>query len=131
VLYGAATLWYALALPAHPDYLTTFLPATLLTGTGIAFALPMLTSASVNALGIERLGVGSGTNATARQLGGVLGVSILVAIVGHPVAGAALGSFHAGWIFISAAAFAAALLATRLERRPSVEAERAPELASG
>ena len=109
LLYAAGTAWYALALPSHPAYLTRFLPATLLTGVGIACALPMLTSAALSGLPSSDLGVASGANATARQLGGVLGVAILVAILGHAGAGgASVGAFHAGWAFISLAALATA-----------------------
>jgi hypothetical protein len=44
-----------------------------------------------------------------RQLGSVLGVAILVAIIGHPTAGSALAGFRDGWSFIIAAMIASAV----------------------
>jgi hypothetical protein len=48
-----------------------------------------------------------------RQLGSALGVAILIAIIGHPSPGGALGAFGDGWTFMigSALVAGAALLA--------------------
>jgi EmrB/QacA subfamily drug resistance transporter len=117
LLYAAGSAWYALAITDDPAYVTRFLPMTVLTGVGIACALPLLTSAAVTALGPERWGVGSGANATARQLGGVLGVAILVAIVGTPTPTDALARFHAGWAFVAIASGLTAAVACALSPR--------------
>ena len=119
LLYAAGNAWYAIAIPAEPAFVSHFLPATLLTGAGIAAALPTLTSAAVTALPETRWGVASGANATARQLGGVLGIAILVAIVGDAAGREALGEFHAGWTFIALAAGLAAAVALALAGRES------------
>jgi EmrB/QacA subfamily drug resistance transporter len=118
LLYALGSAWYALAIPGEPAYVERFLPMTVLTGIGIACALPLLTSAAVTALRPERWGVGSGANATARQLGGVLGVAILVAIVGTPAPAEALARFHAGWAFVAVASGLTAAAACALSPGP-------------
>jgi EmrB/QacA subfamily drug resistance transporter len=131
LLYAAGTAWYALALPAHPAYVTRFLPATLLTGVGIACALPMLTSAAVSGLRTADLGVGSGANATARQLGGVLGIAILVAILHGAGHGSSLGAFHAGWAFIAVASACTAGLGLLLGPHAAAHIEPAGDAVVG
>jgi EmrB/QacA subfamily drug resistance transporter len=126
ILYAAGNAWYALMIPAQPDYVTHFLPATVLTGVGIACAFPMLTSAAVQSSGAASMGAACGANATARQLGGVLGIAVLVALVGTPGNLDALGSFHAGWAFIASCAAASAVVALWL---PRTAESRAPAVA--
>ena len=121
LFYAAGNGWYALAIPHEPAYVTHFLPATLLTGIGIACALPMLTSAAVEAVGPANLGTASAANATARQLGGVLGIAILIAIVGTPAAAEALGQFHAGWGFIATCAALSGAVALTLRSQREAE----------
>jgi predicted MFS family arabinose efflux permease len=123
LLYALGSAWYAVAMPEEPAYLSRFLPMTLFTGVGMACALPLLTSVAVTALRPERWGLGSGANATARQLGGVLGVAVLVAILGTPQPADALAHFHAGWAFVAiasalTAAAACALSPKRVEASP-------------
>ena len=59
----------------------------------------MLSAAAVAGLPQERFGVGGAINQTARQLGAVLGVAILIAIIGTPDSPAqALSRFHTAWL---------------------------------
>jgi hypothetical protein len=51
----------------------------------------------------QRFAVGSAVNQTARQVGGAVGVAILVVILGAPHSvTAALSSFHHLWWFVAA-----------------------------
>ncbi len=120
LVYATGSACYALTLPAEPAFVTHFLPVSFLSGIGIAAALPTLTAAAITSLPERRFGAAAGANATARQLGGVLGVAILVAIVGDATGPGAVGDFHAGWAFIAVAAVLAAVAASRLAlRRPA------------
>lgn len=56
---------------------------TALTGAGLGLSLPALTAAGMAALPPEARGVGSGVLNTARQLGFLLGVAVLVAVFAH------------------------------------------------
>ncbi len=112
--YATGSAAYALTLPAEPAFVTHFLPVAVLGGIGIAAALPTLTAAAITSLPESRYGAAGGANATARQLGGVLGVAVLIAIVGDATGPGAVGEFHAGWAFIALAAVLAAVAAAKL-----------------
>ncbi len=73
----------ALARPApgHPAYLTHLLPAQLLGGAGVGLSIPSLLGAGSAALPPARFGTGSGVLNMARQIGTVIGVAALVAIL--------------------------------------------------
>ena len=124
LVFAAAQLWSVFLMPVEPDYLSRWLPASLLTGLGVALTFPVLSAAAVAGLPPERFGVGGAVNQTARQMGAVLGVALLVSILGTPTSpDAALDAFRQAWVLCAAAAVTAALIASRL--RP-VEAA-APE----
>ncbi|MEV5613705.1 MFS transporter [Streptomyces sp. NPDC052225] len=63
-------------------------------GTGFALTLSPLTGAAVQAVGPQEGGLASGVSSTARQIGGVLGVAVLGAVVRGQQSGGA--SFEAG-----------------------------------
>jgi MFS family permease len=86
----------------QPAYLAEWLPGTLLMGLGIGLTFPVLSAAAVSSLPAERFGVGSAVNQTARQVGGSIGVAILVVILGARVPGSLLeqlGHYHALWFY--------------------------------
>ena len=112
-------------MPLEPDYLGRWLPASLLTGLGVALTFPVLSAAAVAGLPPERFGVGGAVNQTARQMGAVLGVALLVSILGTPTSSeAALDAFRQAWVLCAAAAITSALIASRL--RPVKAAVPAP-----
>jgi len=77
---GAMALWLA-QIQARPAYLTHLLPAQLLGGAGVGLAIPSLLAAGSLSLSPDRFGTGSGILNMARQVGTVLGVAALVAIL--------------------------------------------------
>ena len=77
---GAQLLWLA-QIQAQPAYLTHLLPAQLLGGAGVGLTIPSLLGAGSASLTPGRFGTGSGILNTARQVGTVLGVAGLVAIL--------------------------------------------------
>src|SRR5215475_6809538 len=77
---GAMALWLA-QIQAQPAYLTHLLPAQLLGGAGVGLAIPSLFGAGSLSLSPDRFGTGSGILNMARQVGTVLGVAALVAIL--------------------------------------------------
>jgi EmrB/QacA subfamily drug resistance transporter len=79
---GAMTLWL-IQIQAQPAYLTHLLPAQLLGGAGVGLAIPSLLGAGSLSLTPDRFGTGSGILNMARQVGTVLGVAALVAILAH------------------------------------------------
>ena len=98
VVFATGLAWLALRVGISREYLTTWLPGTLVVGLGIGLTFPVLSAAAVSSLHQERFSVGSAVNQTARQVGGALGVAVLVVIVGVPhSADAALTAFHHLW----------------------------------
>ena len=123
VAMTAAQVWFVTRTSASPSYVLDFLPGSVLAGLAIGFAFSALGAASAQALPPEQFGAGSAVGATARQLGAVLGVAVLVAVLGDPAAGEALRAFHAAWTVIGVTALACALvslgLGPRRPRRPA------------
>jgi hypothetical protein len=88
----------ALVGPSGAHYASELLPGQLLAGIGIGLALPSLLSSATVELPAHRRSTGSGVINMARQIGLVLGVSIVVAIVGTPASYAsAHRAFVHGW----------------------------------
>lgn len=97
IVYAAGAGWYALRAGPSADYLRDWLPGTLLTGAGLALALPSLTSAALADATPSQYGAGSAINATSRALGGAIGIAATTAIV----AGAyGTSAFHRAWVVV-------------------------------
>ena len=79
---GAMALWLT-QIQAQPAYLTHLLPAQLLGGAGVGLTIPSLLAAGSLSLTPDRFGTGSGVLNMSRQVGTVLGVAALVAILAH------------------------------------------------
>src|SRR5215472_2010528 len=114
---GAMSLWLT-QIQAHPAYLTHLLPAQLLGGAGVGMTIPSLLAAGSASLTPARFGTGSGILNMARQIGTVLGVAGLVAILAHvskadPVAAYRHGLLLIVAFFAAAGVTTAALLTAR------------------
>ncbi len=121
--FVAGLLCYALRVGLHPEYLAEWLPATLLSGLGIGLTFPVLGAAAVSSLHPERFAVGSAVNQTARQVGGAVGVAILVVILGTPHSlDSALSSTRNLWLFCALMAAASGLASVGIGRRPTTSA---------
>jgi EmrB/QacA subfamily drug resistance transporter len=122
---GGQLLWYA-QIQAHPAYLTHLLPAQLLGGAGVGLTIPSLLAAGSAALPPARFGTGSGILNTARQVGTVLGVAGLVAILTHIAAADPVAAYRHGLVlivaFFAAAGVVSAALLTRRTARPAASA---------
>ncbi|GAA4806149.1 MFS transporter [Actinomycetospora chlora] len=130
LLFASGPTWWALHLGAAPDYAAGMLPGQLLTGLGVGLVLPGLSSVVGSALPAHRWGTGSSVITTARQVGSVLGVALLVSVIGTHTTGRPdeLGLLRGGWVMLAAAGVVAAVLAVglaRAERRPARPAHRA------
>jgi EmrB/QacA subfamily drug resistance transporter len=80
-----------------PDYAGTWLLAACVTGIGVGLTLPTLGSSAAASLPPARFGSGSAVSNTSRQVGSVLGVSLLVVVLGNVTGGTALAAFQRGW----------------------------------
>jgi NTE family protein len=98
------------------DFAADWLPAILVLGAGAGATLPTLGAAAVAAAPGGRFATATGLNSVARQLGAVLGVALLVAIVGTPAPATVVHAFHDGWAFAACCFLAVAVLAPVLGR---------------
>ncbi|HUI04062.1 MAG TPA: MFS transporter [Acidimicrobiales bacterium] len=118
-VFAAGLAWYVARVGLEPRYLSVWLPGTLVAGLGIGLTFPILGAAAVSSLHPERFAVGSAVNQTARQVGGALGVAVLVVVLGTPhTAQAALDGFRHVWEFATAMALASGAICALL--RPGV-----------
>jgi EmrB/QacA subfamily drug resistance transporter len=117
LLYAAGGLWLVLRVGTTPDYLGTWLPGLMMTGTAVGMVLPSLSGAAVAHLAPARFGVGSAVNQAVRQVGRVFGVAATVALVGH--AQPQIADFR--WLYAThiALALLTAWLCLRIDTRPS------------
>jgi NTE family protein len=123
VVFTSGLLWYVWRVGLTPDYVKVWLPGTIIVGLGIGLTFPIISAAAVSSLEAKRYAVGSAVNQTARQVGGALGVAILVVILGTPTsAAAALRNFHHLWWYVALMAALAGLVATLLSPHQSPRA---------
>lgn len=90
---GAQVFWFT-HLQVHPAYVSQLLPAQLLGGAGVGLAIPSLLGAGSASLPPERFGTGSGILNMGRQIGTVVGVAGLIAVLSHVSPGNPLAAFR-------------------------------------
>lgn len=101
--WALAFVWYIVVVGTEPHFLGEWLPGQILSGIGVGATLPVLGSAGIAAVPGARFATASAALSSARQLGGVLGIAILVVIIGSPTAsGSAESAFRHGWVFTAA-----------------------------
>src|SRR3954451_6788203 len=112
LLFAAGTLYISLVVGAEPAYLA-YLPGMMLTGLGVGASFAGFGSAAVAELPPLRYATGSAINATCRQIGAVLGIAVLIALLGDQPT---LGDFREGWAMMIATGAVAALAGFSLGR---------------
>lgn len=85
-LFGLGGLLISLSISSTPAYATALLPGWLIGGVGVGLALPAILSSATADLPATQSATGSAVVNMSRQIGMALGVSVLVAIIGSPVA---------------------------------------------
>ena len=109
VLFGAGAVLVSVSVGPDSDYLGAVLPGWVIGGIGVGLALPSILSSATVDLPASQAAAGSATVSMFRQVGMVLGVSLVVATVGAPIGyAAAHNAFqHAWWATAGVAALAA------------------------
>jgi len=125
-LLAAGLCWFATEVGLRPDYVGRWLPATIVVGLGIGLTFPVLSAAAVSSLHQERFAVGSAVNQTARQVGGALGVALLVVILGttHSPA-AALSHFRHLWWYAATMVVLSGIACSLLRPTPALQRQPA------
>ena len=127
-IVGAATLGFSQMIGIDQEPLRFVLIGEVV-AIGIACFIPVNSAAAVAELPPLRLSVGGAVNNTFRQVGAVIGVALLVAILGSPTTPLELVDAHQnGWIMIAVLSLATAVigLAQPAVRSPTLTANPAP-----
>jgi MFS family permease len=115
-LMGLGAILFAVSLGNTRHYVGAFLPCWLTVGAGAGLAIPTLFSSATVNLAPEQTATGSAIVSMFQQIGAVIGISVLVAILGVASGAASLHVFQAAWI--TAAALAAIALIVALGITP-------------
>jgi EmrB/QacA subfamily drug resistance transporter len=127
-LQAVGMFWISEVADGPIRYATLVLPL-IVAGCGVSMAMPATQSASVGALPREAVGIASGVYSMMRQLGGVVGVSVLAAVF---AAAGGYGSFAPAFTRAMAVCGVLSLLGalagfgigTRRPERPAVPVAR-------
>jgi EmrB/QacA subfamily drug resistance transporter len=125
LLQAAGMIW--IALIASPDVgYSALIPPLIVAGCGVSLAIPAAQSSVVGSVAVDALGKAAGTNSMMRELGGVFGIAIAVAVFAGAGSYASPQAFTDGFgpaIGVAAAlSLAGALAALALPgRRPARE----------
>jgi MFS family permease len=116
LLFGAGCGLFAAGMDGSPNYASEFLAPTLLTGAGVGFSFASWSSAAVAELPPPSFATGSAVLACIRQIGAVLGIALLVAVLEGGPAGDPVEGFTDAWAMMAVAAGLVAALALALGR---------------
>jgi EmrB/QacA subfamily drug resistance transporter len=113
LVFASAQVWCVVVVGDQPRYLAQWLVPSLLGGLGVALTFPVLSAAAVAGLPADRFAAGGALNQTARQLGAVLGVALLVALLGSPTSPAAAHHrLDHVWVLCAAAGVVSSLVSS-------------------
>lgn len=123
ILWAVGTLLILRSVGEQPHYTAALLPGLLIGGVGVGLTLPTILSSATAGLPQSRSATGSAVVNMSRQIGTVLGVSVLVAILGTAVGYEDTHSaYQLAWWAVTAAAVVAAITAVGMNSRtPSRE----------
>jgi EmrB/QacA subfamily drug resistance transporter len=116
LLFALGCAMFASRTTIHADYVGAWLPAAIPAGIGIGIVFASFGSAAVAELPPAQFATGSAINSANRQVGAVLGVSVLVAVLGTPTAAEAIDRFHHAWLLMAGSGVGSALCAVALGR---------------
>jgi EmrB/QacA subfamily drug resistance transporter len=125
-LQAGALAWVALLVGDGPSY-GELVPALVLGGIGVSMAIPSAQGAVVGSVADEALGLAAGTNSMVRELGGVFGIALAVAVFsangGYGSPQAFLDGLAPAVAVAAGLSFAGAAAALALPRRAAAVAQ--------
>jgi EmrB/QacA subfamily drug resistance transporter len=116
LLFGLGTLGVAASTGTAPAYAAEILPWLPLTGLGVGLSFSAWGSAAVAELPPSRFATGGAIVGCVRQIGAVLGIAILVAVLARATPADPIGPFHEAWRLIGSAGLTSAAIALGLGR---------------
>ena len=127
LVYAAGYLWFHQRVGLSPDFTGEWLPGAIVSGIGAGLTLPQLGAAAIAAAKGTKYAVAGALSTTARQLGGALGIALVVVIIGDP----SPDTLRNGWAFVIASfAVVAAIVAALPALRPAEDEGEDDDLAA-
>ena len=124
LIWFGSQLWYIERVGSTSDFFGAWLPGQVLQGIGVGATLPVLGSAAVAGLAARgSYATASAVVSSTRQLGAVIGIALLVAVIGTPARGALEEALRRGWVLAAICFAAVAIGGVLLGRAPHVAAE--------
>ncbi|MFG2713546.1 MFS transporter [Streptomyces goshikiensis] len=124
LVFAAGIGWWLAALGTRPEYVTGLLPGMLLTGVGVGLTVPTLVGAGVAALPPGTFSTGSAVVTMARQIGSVLGVAVLIAVLAGTAGAGRVAAFDRGWWLTLGIGLAAGVVCLTIARPRATEPAR-------
>jgi MFS family permease len=113
LFFAAGCALLALRLGHSHHYVSELLPANLTTGIGVGLSFSSLGSAAVAELPPARFATGSAVSGCLRQVGAVLGIAVLVAVLGNSPS---VHVFHRAYVLMAVSGALMAVIAVGLGR---------------
>ncbi|MDL9981037.1 MFS transporter [Microbacterium sp. ASV49] len=111
VVWALGYVWYVTMVGTEPDFWGPWLTGQIISGVGVGATLPLLAASTLESQPGGKYGTASAVISSARQIGGTIGVAILVVILGTPTMLTVVDDLRNGWT-MSIIAFAAAAVIT-------------------
>jgi EmrB/QacA subfamily drug resistance transporter len=128
LVWAGAYVWYHQVVGVEPAFWSQWLPGQVISGIGVGATLPLLGSAALAAVPGGQYATASAVMSSARQLGGVLGIAILVVVLDDPTPATAVVAFRHGWVLSICAFLLVAVASVPLGRiRTAVDVEDAED----
>jgi MFS family permease len=116
LFFASGCALFATGMGATPAYVSHYLGPTILTGAGVGFSFASWGSAAVAQLPPGRFATGSAVLSCLRQIGAVLGIAALVALLDAAPATDPLSGFTDAWTLMALSGGVVAALALALGR---------------
>ncbi|MFC0196581.1 MDR family MFS transporter, partial [Microbacterium arthrosphaerae] len=128
VVWALGYVWYLTVVEVTPDFWLQWLPGQIISGVGVGATLPLLAASTLATQPGGRYATASAVISSARQIGGTIGVALLVVILGTPTALTVVDDLRDGWKLCIASFVAGAVITLFMGRvrPPAVEAGAEP-----
>ena len=134
-MFAASIFIFLLRVGVESEPLTVLTPSWVIGGIGVGMVLPTIAAAVAASVPPARFATGIAVMTTARQIGAVIGIALLVAVLGTPDTADPIPDFTDAWwlligLMLAAAATAVAIGPVRQQSEAAEREESAPALAT-
>jgi EmrB/QacA subfamily drug resistance transporter len=101
LLSGLGLFGLFIFLDENVRYFTHYFPFAVLYGIGLGLSWSTLTGAALMGIDHEKFGIANGTNLTFRQMGGAMGVAMVIAVSGVAGVAGSAAAFQRVWLALA------------------------------